>query len=1110
VAPQIDEFRLLVEAVHDYEIYLLDPEGRIATWNPGAEHNKGYGAEEVLGRHFSLFHTPEDVARGYPEHVLRQAAREGRFEGEGWRVRKDGTRFWAEVALTAVRDEAGTLIGFANLTHDLTERRRAEDLLRKREERFRSLVSATAQIVWVTDPDGVPLPGQSQWSAFTGLDVDRVHAGGWVDAVHPDDRQRTREGWATAVRSRTPYRLEHRVRRSDGEYRTFRVHAVPVLEPDGEVREWVGTHTDVTDQTRAEAERDFLAEASRTLAASLDYETTLASIARLAVSHIADWCGVDLLDGETLRRVAVAHADPEREALVQPFAQYRLDRDTPGGSPQVIRTGEPVLYTEIPEALLDTVARRRPEHREILRTLGVQSAIVVPLIARGEVLGAITLASAESGRRYGPRDLELAEELARRAAIAVDHARLFRETDEARSTLEHQAVELELQMEELQHQAAQLEESQLELEMANVDLRQANTELAAAEAHYHRLVATSPHGVFVADREGRFTELNAAAVRILGRDASELLGRSFGEPVAPESRGAAREAVARVLTGAQGTVEAELWIVPSSGERRLVRLAMTAIREDGTTTGIHGVGRDVTEERRTQEALQRSRDFYLSIFDHFPTPVWRTDASGGCDYFNQTWLDFTGRPLAEQLGEGWAGLVHPADRERCVAAYRAAFAARRTFEHEYRLLHHSGEYRAVVDLGHPLYGLDGEFLGYTGAAFDVHEQRRLEERLRQAERMEAVGRLSGGIAHDFNNLIGVISGTAELILLDLPTSGPLREDIEAIGRAAERAAELTRRLLAFSRQQVLQPRVVDLNRIVQSTEKLLRRSLGEDIELAIALDPALGHTCVDPGQLEHALLNLAINARDAMPRGGRLSIETGNVELGAEDAHRLPDRVPPGGYVTLRVSDSGSGMAPEVCKRIFEPFFTTKEMGKGTGLGLSTVYGIVKQSGGYIWADSAVGRGTRFEIYLPRAREEEAPAPAAPSATGVQTQTSPAHTVLLVEDEASLRGVARRSLERAGYTVLEADGGEAALRLLADGHAVDLLFTDVVMPRMSGRELAERARALIPDLKVLYTSGHTDEAMVHHQVQSAEVAFLPKPYGAEALLRTLADLLNEP
>jgi len=386
---------------------------------------------------------------------------------------------------------------------------------------------------------------------------------------------------------------------------------------------------------------------------------------------------------------------------------------------------------------------------------------------------------------------------------------------------------------------------------------------------------------------------------------------------------------------------------------------------------------------------------------------------------------------------------------------------------------------------------------------DATEQRRLEGQLLQAQKMEAVGRLAGGVAHDFNNLLTVILSYSDLLLEDLPLDIPDREDVEEIRKAAIAASALTRQLLAFSRQQVLEPRVLDVNTVVASTEKLLTRLLGEDVSLTTSLAVALGAVKVDPGQLEQIIMNLAVNARDAMPRGGRLSIETGNVEMdeGYVSGHPLAR---PGHYVMLAVSDTGIGMDAATQARIFEPFFTTKEAGKGTGLGLATVYGIVRQSGGFIWVYSEPGHGTSFKIYLPRVDESVSPAvPAAPQVVGGS------ETVLVVEDVAAVRAVTRQMLERQGYRVLEASNGATALSLAQQHQSgIHLLVTDVVMPEVSGRELADQLVQLRPDMKVLFMSGYTDDAIVRHGILQEGIAYLQKPFTPDTLARKVRVVLD--
>ncbi len=401
-----------------------------------------------------------------------------------------------------------------------------------------------------------------------------------------------------------------------------------------------------------------------------------------------------------------------------------------------------------------------------------------------------------------------------------------------------------------------------------------------------------------------------------------------------------------------------------------------------------------------------------------------------------------------------------------------------------------------------------EFAGRSARlvlARDVTTQRQLEEQLRQSQKMEAVGQLAGGIAHDFNNLLTAILGSTQLLSNNTPVGDPRREDVDEIRQAGLRAAELTRQLLAFSRRQVLAPKVLDLNAVVANMDRMLRRVLGEDVMFVTSLDPAAGTVNADPGQLEQVLLNLAVNARDAMPAGGRLSIETTRTTLHAEQVERR-HRMPPGDYVCLAVADTGVGMDDGTQAHLFEPFFTTKEVGKGTGLGLATVYGIVKQSGGYIWVYSEPGHGTTVKVYLPRVPGVAEPPAPPPDIRPVRRGDE---TVLLVEDAAPVRALARRSLEAHGYTVLDATDGHTALEISARfAGAIDILVTDVVMPGMSGRELAQRLAPLRPSMKVLYTSGYTDDAMVRQGVLNAGVAFLQKPFVPDSLARKVRDVLD--
>ena len=449
--------------------------------------------------------------------------------------------------------------------------------------------------------------------------------------------------------------------------------------------------------------------------------------------------------------------------------------------------------------------------------------------------------------------------------------------------------------------------------------------------------------------------------------------------------------------------------------------------------------------------------------------------------------------------------IHPDDREK---VQKAEAEARRTGvgqSVEYRMRHKNGNWLILESMASTIVDERGSVEKLIIVNRDITKRKQLEEQFRQAQKMEAVGRLSGGVAHDFNNLLGVIIGYGEVIQEGLATTHPLRGSVDEILKAGHRAASLTRQLLAFSRQQVLDPRVLDLNAVVKDMEKMLKRLIGEDVELKTDLRPALACVKADESQIEQVVLNLVINARDAMPHGGNLTLATSDFYMDENFVRRYPYPVNVGNYILLNVSDSGIGMDPATKARIFEPFFTTKEKGKGTGLGLSMVYGIVKQSNGYIDVSSEIGIGTSFEIYLPKVDD------AIDIATTTVTSGSlrGSEIILLVEDDPSLRVLAAHTLESFGYTVLEANSGAEALEICRQHEGqIHLLLTDVVMPGMSGRVLAEQLLPQRPGLKVIYMSGYTGQTVGAHGVLAEGSYFLPKPFTREALARKIREVLD--
>lgn len=512
------------------------------------------------------------------------------------------------------------------------------------------------------------------------------------------------------------------------------------------------------------------------------------------------------------------------------------------------------------------------------------------------------------------------------------------------------------------------------------------------------------------------------------------------------------------------------------------------------------------ERRRAEEALARSELTYRSLVEDSPFGIFQTAPDGRLLAVNPALVTILGYDAAAELLE--RNLVRDVyldseDRVRRIedVTRRGSFSAESVWRRK------DGKTVTVRQTGRAVRDAQGRVESFNVIVEDITERKELEAQFRQAQKMEAVGRLAGGVAHDFNNLLTAILGCADLLLETLGPEAPEREDVGEIRKAARRAADLTRQLLAFSRQQVLEPQVLDLNVLVPNLEKLLHRLIGEDIELRTALGTRLGAVKADPGQLEQVIVNLAVNARDAMPDGGRLTIETSNIELDETyAAEHFPTQ--PGSYVLLAVTDTGTGMDAETKSHIFEPFFTTKGLGKGTGLGLATVYGIVKQSGGYLWVYSEPGRGTSFKIYLPRVMET--PEPARP-AQGAAVSLRGSETILLVEDDEMVRTLTRRLLEANGHTVLLASRGEEALELLRDLKTrIHLLVTDVVMPGMSGRDLADQVQTLRPGIKVLYLSGYTDDAIVRHGVLEPGVSFLQKPFTADILARKVREVLDSP
>jgi PAS domain S-box-containing protein len=625
--------------------------------------------------------------------------------------------------------------------------------------------------------------------------------------------------------------------------------------------------------------------------------------------------------------------------------------------------------------------------------------------------------------------------------------------------------------------------------------------LAAAresEGRFRAMFESAPIGAALISLEGRILGANLALQRMLGYDEEELAELAVADITHPDDVHADLELLDELLAGTRDRYELEKRYLAKDGRLVWGRLAVSLVRDaDGRPKFALGMVEDTTERRRADEAMRESEQRYRELFENANDMVFTLDLDGRVTAINRAGERITGYPRDELLGRSVADLLPPGSEPW---ALETAFQESAIQAKDGRRIPVELASRLIEDAAGPI--------GVQGIARDVSDRRELEDQLRQAQKMEAVGQLAGGIAHDFNNLLTAIMGYGEVALAQAESQSPdgkLRDSIRQIGLAADRASALTRQLLAFSRKQILQPEVVELDGLVSEVDPMLRRLIGEDVEIVTVYGPGLGSVKADPGQISQVIVNLVVNARDAMPNGGTLTIETANADVDEAAARVVGGQ--PGRYVVLSVTDTGEGMDEEVKSRLFEPFFTTKEQGKGTGLGLAMTYGIVKQSGGFITVDSEPGEGAAFRIYLPRlepvAEEEKAP------------QDVPAgvvegnETVLLVEDEDIVRNLVSEILATAGYTVLGAADGAEALEL-AEKHPgpIHLLLTDVVMPKMSGRDLAERLVAFHGETRVLYTSGYTDSAIVDRGVLQPGTEFIQKPFSFAALTQKVRDVLD--
>jgi two-component system, cell cycle sensor histidine kinase and response regulator CckA len=637
--------------------------------------------------------------------------------------------------------------------------------------------------------------------------------------------------------------------------------------------------------------------------------------------------------------------------------------------------------------------------------------------------------------------------------------------------------------------------------------KRAEEQLRESEERYRVVAETATDVIITIDENSNILFANGAVERVFGYAVSELLDKQLTMLMPEYLRHVHEAAIGNYVQTGRKHINWESVELPGlhrSGRKIPLEISFGEFTRNGRRF-FTGIARDITERKRVEHELSKSEERYRDIVENAHDIIYSHDLQGNYTSINNAGVQISGYSREEALSMNLVQAVAPESLEKAREMIARKLAGETVTAYELEIVAKNGHHVAV-EVNSKLVFQDGAPVGVQGIARDVTERKQLEEQFRQSQKMEGIGQLAGGIAHDFNNLLTAITGYSELSMKRLRAEDPLLSNLQEIKKAGDRAATLTRQLLAFSRKQVLQPKVLDLNAVVSDLEKMLRRLIGEDIELRTVLEPQVGSIKVDPGQIEQIIMNLAVNARDAMPQGGKLIIETKNIILDDEYA-RTHIAVTPGPFVMLAVSDSGTGIDPQTQSRMFEPFFTTKEVGKGTGLGLSTVYGIVKQSNGNIWVYSEVGVGTTFKIYLPRTDE---------SLQVYKRESDPeeflrgTETVLLAEDEDVVRKLACHVLRLYGYQVLEAADGNDAL-LICESHPapIHLLITDVIMPAMSGRALASRVTELRPDMQVLYMSGYTDNAIVHHGVLDEGTNFIQKPFSTDVFAIRVREILNQ-
>ena len=1105
-----ERFKQVAENAGEW-IWEVDRNGLYTYSSPVVEEILGYRPEELVGeKYFYDLFSPEqkESLKATALEFFKKGKTLRRFVNSG--VHKNGNLVYLETNGAPILDGEGKLLGYRGVDTDITEQKQTEEL-------YRTLTESSQVGIYIIQ-DGKFRFVNSRFREYFHYESNEILENVSQRIIHPEDREKVRENAIQMLKGRLSSSYEFRIIDGEGRIRWL-LEKVSPISYEGK-RAILGNAIDITDRKQAEEAQSRSEEAARRLA---EESSVLAEIGRI-ISSTLNIEEVYELFSEKVKslipydRIVINLIDKDETRLVN---RYVEGVSAPGRNFGEVFPLAGTLTEMIIQNRKGVIIDAQEEHELAAKFPGLvpesragsRSFLSVPLISRDQPIGGLHFRS-RGCRVYSKKDLTLAESIAAQIAGAIANAQLFSELKSAQNAFRRS----ERGAKQLAQENAIMAEIG-EILCSTLDIRSVYARFSET---VRKLIPFDRMAVNIPSLgNNTFMIPYVSGIKVVGRREGEdipLSGTIVEEVIRTRTSILVREEDLRdFLKRFPGlSVLAEsgfssMLSVPLISKNRVIGILNLQLAKGGSyrssdLQAAEKVGALIAgaiENAQLFAERQQAEEKYRTLVQNANDAIFIIQ-DGVIRFSNNKTENLFGYSAGELAAIPFSNHVHPADREKIYDG-NSEKSRQREFPKppSFRIRNKSGQEFWVE-----LKAVDIEWEKKPATlnfASDITEQKKLEAQFLQAQKMEAVGRLAGGVAHDFNNLLTVINTNSQLALMDLKEGDPLREKFESIQTAGQRAANLTRQLLAFSRRQVVEMKVVNLNGILQDLEKMLRRLIGEDIILSAVLDENLGRVKADAGQIEQVIFNLVVNARDAMPRGGKLTIETTNATLDHEFAHTHLG-VKPGRYVMLSVSDNGVGMEAEVRERVFEPFFTTKEKGKGTGLGLSTVYGIVKQTGGEITFYSEPGQGTTFKIYLPQVDE---PLEGATLKESNGKLPSGHETILVVEDEEEVRRLAVEILHRHGYRVLEASHGGAALLLCEEcQEPIHLLLSDVVMPEISGPDFARRLKYFRPEIKVLFMSGFPDNALLQHGILDRGVIFLQKPFSIEGLTKRVREALD--